>query len=323
MNIGSVKLENQTILAPLAGITNLPFRLLAKEAGCALVCTEMISAHGLVNKSSKTERLMDSLPEEKPLSVQIFGSDPAIMAEAAGIVESSGADIIDINFGCSVRKIVRNGSGAALMKTPKAAETLIKSVRKTIRIPLTIKLRTGWNPTGDQAFEISEIAEACGVDAITIHPRTATQAFSGRADWSIITALKKRVRIPVIGNGDIFSATDAIDMLEKTHCDAVMIGRMAIGNPIIFPQVLARIRGEEKPEADLNHHFEIMTRYVQKSVKYFGEEIACRMMRSRLCWFAKGLRNSSKFRQSINHISTESEALCRIEAFKESLQTKK
>ncbi len=320
MKIGSVTLENQTILAPLAGITNLPFRLLAKEAGCALVCTEMVSAHGLVNKSSKTERLMDSLPEEKPLSVQIFGSDPAIMAEAAGLAESSGADIVDINFGCSVRKIVKNGSGAALMKAPKTAEAIIKSVRKAVRIPLTIKLRTGWNPTGNQAYEISEIAEACGVDAIAIHPRTATQAFSGRADWSIITALKKRVRIPVIGNGDIFSAKDAISMLEQTHCDGVMIGRTAIGNPIIFSQVLARIRGEEEPEADLDHHFDIMIRYLQESIKYFGEEIACRMMRSRLCWFSKGLRNSSQFRKSINHISTETEALQRIEAFKNSLQ---
>jgi tRNA-dihydrouridine synthase B len=323
MQIGSVTLENQTILAPLAGISNLPFRLLAKEAGCALVCTEMVSAHGLVNKSSKTERLMDSLPEEKPLSVQIFGSDPAIMAEAAGLVESSGADIVDINFGCSVRKIVKNGSGAALMNTPKTAEALIKSVRNAIRIPLTIKLRTGWDPTGDQAFEISEIAEACGVDAIAIHPRTANQAFGGHADWSIIAALKKRVHIPVIGNGDVFSAQDAINMLEQTHCDAVMIGRTAIGNPIIFSQVLARIRGEEEPEADLDHHFEIMTRYLQESVKYLGEEIACKMMRSRLCWFAKGLRNSSQFRKSINHISTEAEALQRIEAFKDSLQVKK
>jgi nifR3 family TIM-barrel protein len=323
MNIGSVTLENQTILAPLAGISNLPFRLLAKEAGCALVCSEMVSAHGLVKKSQKTERLMDSLPEEKPLSVQIFGSDPDIMAEAAGLVESSGADIVDINFGCSVRKIVKNGSGVALMKAPKTSEVLIKSVRNAVRIPLTIKLRTGWNPTGDQAFEISEIAEACGVDAIAIHPRTATQAFSGRADWSIITTLKKRVRIPVIGNGDIFNAHDAISMLAQTHCDAVMIGRKAIGNPFIFPQVLARIRGEEEPEADLDQRFEIMIRYLQESVKYFGEEIACRMMRSRLCWFAKGLRNSSQFRKSINHISTETEALQRIEAFKESLQVKK
>jgi len=320
MQIGSVTLKNKTILAPLAGITNLPFRLLAKQAGCALVCSEMVSAHGLVNKSKKTEQLLDSVPEEKPLSVQIFGSDPEIMAEAARSVECYGADIIDINFGCSIKKIMKNGSGVALMRMPKTAEALIKAVRNAIRIPLTIKLRTGWNPTGNQAFEISEIAEACGVDAIVIHPRTAAQGFSGHADWSIIAALKRRVGIPVIGNGDIFSAQDAIRMFRETSCDAVMIGRMAIGNPHIFHQVLASIRGEEVPPADADHHFRIMTRYLQESVKYFGEELACRMMRSRLGWFSKGLRNSSQFRKSINRISTEAEALQRIEAFKESLQ---
>jgi tRNA-dihydrouridine synthase B len=320
MQIGSVRLKNKTILAPLAGITNLPFRLLAKEAGCALVCSEMVSAHGLLHKSIKTGQLLDSLPKEKPLSVQIFGCDPEIMAEAARVVESSGADIIDINFGCSVKKIVKNGSGVSLMKMPKTAAALIKAVRNAVRIPLTIKLRSGWNPSGNQAFEIAEIAEACGVDAITIHPRTATQGFSGHADWSIITALKRRVGIPVIGNGDISSAQDAIKMLEETRCDAVMIGRMAIGNPYIFRQVLAHIRGEQVPAADLDHHFKIMIRYLQESVKYFGEELACRMMRSRLGWFSKGLRHSSQFRKSINRISTEAEALERIEQFKKSLQ---
>jgi nifR3 family TIM-barrel protein len=322
MKIGSVTLENKTILAPLAGITNLPFRLLAKKAGCGLVCSEMISAHGLVNKSKRTRQMLDSLPEEKPLSVQIFGSQPDIMAEAARAVESSGADIIDINFGCSVRKIIKTGSGAALMKTPEAAEAVIKAVRKSVRTPLTIKLRTGWNPTGDQAFKISQIAESCGIDAITIHPRTANQGFSGHSDWTIIAKLKMLVNVPVIGNGDIFCADDAIAMLEQTRCDAVMIGRMAIGNPWIFSQVLARMRGEAEPAVDLEKRFEIMTQYMQESVKYFGEEIACRMMRSRLCWFAKGLRNSSQFRKTINHISTQDEALQRIEAYKQSLQSK-
>jgi nifR3 family TIM-barrel protein len=207
------------------------------------------------------------------------------------------------------------------MKAPQAAEAVIKAVRKAVRIPLTIKLRTGWNPTGNQAFEISKIAEFCGVDAITIHPRTASQGFSGQCDWTIIAELKNRVNVPVIGNGDIFCADDALAMVEQTRCDAVMIGRMAIGNPWIFSHVLARLQGETEPEADLQSRFEIMTRYMQESVKYFGEEIACRMMRSRLCWFAKGLRNSSQFRKSINQISTESEALQRIEAYKEYLQT--
>jgi tRNA-dihydrouridine synthase B len=320
MQIGSVTLENQTILAPLAGITNLPFRLLAKEAGCAMVCSEMVSARGLVNRSKKTAQLLDSRPEEKPLSVQIFGSDPEVMAEAAGVVESCGADIIDINFGCSVKKIIQTGSGSALMRTPQTAEEIIKSVRKAVGIPLTIKLRTGWNPSGSQAVEISKIAENCGVDAVAIHPRTATQRFSGLADWSIIAALKEKIGIPVIGNGDIFCADDALKMLAQTGCDAVMIGRGAIGNPWIFRQILARTRGDAAYKADLNQRFEMMKRYLQESVNYFGEEIACRMMRSRLCWFTKGLRNSSQFRKTINHVSSEVEALQRIEAFRNSLQ---
>lgn len=320
MNIGSVKLENKTILAPLAGITNLPFRLIAKEAGCGLVCSEMVSAHGLVNHSTRTQQLLDSRPEEKPLSVQIFGSQPEVMAEAARLVESAGADVIDINFGCAVRKIIKTGSGAALMRAPDTAAAVIRAVREAVAIPLTVKLRSGWDPTGDQAFEISKIAESCGVDAIAIHPRTATQGFSGHADWAIIREIKKRVAIPVIGNGDIFSAEDAIAMLAQTECDAIMIGRMAIGNPWIFPHVRARMRGETEPEVEPDQRFDIMRRYLQESVKYFGEEIACRMMRSRLCWFAKGLRNSSQFRKSINHISTQTEALQRIEAYQESLQ---
>ncbi len=183
MQIGSLTLENNSALAPLAGITNLPFRLLAKEAGCGLVCSEMISSHGLVYKSEKTIKMLDSTPEEKPLSVQLFGAKPEIMAEAAAIVESNGADIVDINFGCSVRKVIRTGSGAALMRTPDLAEDLLKAVRRAIRIPLTIKIRSGWDASGDQAVNISRIAENCGADAITVHPRTAGQLFSGRAEW--------------------------------------------------------------------------------------------------------------------------------------------
>ncbi|MDX1707097.1 MAG: tRNA dihydrouridine synthase DusB [Desulfobacterales bacterium] len=320
MQIGSLKLENQTVLAPLAGITNLPFRLLAKEAGCALVCSEMVSAHGLVNESYRTQQLLDSQPQEKPLSVQIFGSQPDVMAEAARLVEASGADILDINFGCAVRKIIKTGSGVALMRTPDTAAAVMREVRKAVSIPLTVKLRSGWDPTGNQAFEIAKIAESCGVDAIAIHPRTANQGFSGRADWTVIKELKKRVAVPVIGNGDICSADDAIAMLAQTGCDAIMIGRMAIGNPWIFSHVRARLLGEAEPQVGLEQQFELMRRYLQASVKYFGEEIACRMMRSRLCWFAKGLRNSSQFRKSINHISTQAEALQRIEAYQVSLQ---
>jgi nifR3 family TIM-barrel protein len=309
MKIGSLTLDNNVILAPLAGISNLPFRILAKEAGCGLVCSEMVSANGLVRKSKKTNQLLDSLPAEKPLSVQIFGSDPVVMAEAAKIVEASGADIVDVNFGCSVKKVIKTGSGIALMKTPEQSEALLKAVRKSIRIPLTIKMRTGWDKSGTQAVGLAEMAEACGVDAIAVHPRTATQGFAGQADWSIIAAIKERVNIPVIGNGDIFAAEDAVKMQQETSCDAVMVGRKAIGSPWIFSQVLARIKGEKMPSVDLGQRFAITKRYLQRSVRYVGEEQACRMMRSRLCWFVKGLPHSSQFRRSINHISSEIEAL--------------
>ncbi len=320
MQIGNLTLDNNVILAPLAGITNLPFRLMAKASGCGLVCSEMISANGLVYQSGKTEQMLNSAPEEKPVSVQIFGSDSGIMAEAAAIVESKGADIVDINFGCSVRKVIKTGSGVALMRTPDQTKALLGAVRKAIRIPLTIKIRSGWDPSGAQALTISEIAENCGVDAITVHPRTAGQLFSGRADWSIIAAVKKKVSIPVIGNGDITSGHDAVRMLAETGCDAVMIGRKAIGNPAIFSRVLAQINGDEETAEDISRRFDLMIRYLQASVEYIGEEQACRMMRSRLGWFTKGLHKSSHFREAIKHLSSESEGVELIKAYREELK---
>jgi len=319
MQIGSLTLKNNTILAPLAGITNLPFRLLAKEAGCALVCSEMISSHGLVYKSEKTAKMLDSTPEEKPLSVQLFGARPGIMGEAAAIVESSGAEIVDINFGCSVRKIIKTGSGAALMRTPDLAQDLLKAVRRAIRIPLTIKIRSGWDASGEQAVRISRIAENCGVDAVAVHPRTAGQLFGGRADWSIIAAVKAKVSIPVIGNGDIKSAGDAERMLAETGCDGVMIGRKAIGDPDIFSRVVARINGEEAVDEGFDRRFDFMSRYLRTSVKYIGEEQACRMMRSRLGWFTKGMHKSSQFREAIKQLSSEAEGIELINAYRDEL----
>jgi nifR3 family TIM-barrel protein len=319
MKIGAITLSENTVLAPLAGITNLPFRVMIKKSGCGLVCSEMVSANGLVHQSQKTIEMLASVPEEKPLSVQIFGSAPSIMAEAARMVAESGADILDINFGCSVKKIIKCGAGAALMKTPTLSEKILTAVRAAIDIPLTIKFRTGWEPSGKQAIEIAKIAEGCGVDAITVHPRTATQGFRGMADRSIIRAVKEIVQIPVIGNGDILCAKDAIEMMRETGCDGVMIGRAAIGNPWIFSQTLELMRNGQPPEPDLRARFEVMETYLTSSVRYFGELHACRMMRSRLCWFVKGLRFSSNFRESIKQVSTESEALFLIREYLGSL----
>jgi nifR3 family TIM-barrel protein len=309
VRIGSVSLNTITVFAPLAGITNLPLRLLAKAEGCGLVCSEMISAKGLVHRQQKTLAMLESHPDEKPLSIQIFGAEPRVMAEAAKIVEASGADLLDINFGCSVKKVIKTGSGVVLMKEPVLAGDILKSVRKAIQIPLTIKIRSGWDPTGDQAVLISKIAEDMGVDAVTVHPRTAGQGFSGHSDWTLIRRIKDSVRLPVIGNGDILQAGDALAMIEQTGCDAVMVGRAAFGNPWIFSEITAMLEGRTLSPVTPEKRFDTMTRYLQASVLHLGEKQACFFMRSRLGWFAKGLPHSAKFREALKTITTQALAL--------------
>ncbi len=315
MKIADISLGNQTVLAPLAGITNLPFRLLAKSAGCALVYSEMISANGLVHGSKKTMAMLHSAGAERPLSVQIFGAEPQIMAEAAGIVEASGADIVDINFGCAVKKVVKTGAGVALMQDLKRAEALLCAVRRAVSTPLTIKIRTGWDRSGKQALDLCRIAEACGVDAVAVHPRTATQGFFGRADWAVIEAVKQSIRLPVIGNGDVRSPFDAAAMLDRTGCDAVMVGRAAVGDPLIFRQILEVIEGKPPRPTTPSERIRIMVRYLEDSVAHIGETHACRMMRSRLGWFVRGLPGASRFRGSITQLETRGEMLEAIAGF--------
>lgn len=317
MKIGSLVLDPPTVLAPLAGITNLPFRLLAREAGCGLVTTEMVSADGLVHGSAATFDLLRSLPQEKPLAVQIFGAEPARMAEAATIVEASGADVVDINFGCAVRKVVQSGAGVALMREPRRAEAILRTVRKAVKIPLTIKIRSGWDRTGRDALAIGEMAEACGVDALTLHPRTAAQKFSGQADWALIAALKQRLRIPVVGNGDIRRAEDAVRMMAATGCDAVMIGRCAIGYPQVFSEVAACLAGRPRPGPDFNQRIEVMRRFITVSAACFGEVRTARLMRTRLAWFGKGMRSSAGLRRAAGRITSVAEALALINAYQQ------
>lgn len=320
MKIGTIELHSNTVLAPLAGITNLPLRLLAKEAGCGLVCSEMISANGLVYGSGRTHQMLASVPEEKPLSVQIFGSRPDLMAEAAAMVADSGADILDINFGCSVRKVLKTGSGSALMKDAALARDVMGAVRKAVCIPLTIKIRSGWTPTGEQALDIARLAQDCGVDAVAVHPRTATQGFRGCADWSVIARVRDHVDIPVIGNGDIETPAHAMKMMAETGCDAVMVGRAAMANPWIFSQIADLQQGREFTPPSLEKRFAIMLRYLQASVCHIGEVPACRMMRSRLGWFVKGLAHASQFRESIKRVETEAEIVDRIRAYQRLLE---
>ncbi|MFO7706742.1 MAG: tRNA dihydrouridine synthase DusB [Desulfobacterales bacterium] len=315
MQIGPLTLENPVILAPLAGITNLPFRILAREAGCALVFSEMVSADGLVYGSQNTFELLRSLPAEKPLAVQIFGSDPARMAEAAAAVEASGADVLDINFGCAVKKVLKTGSGAALMRAPKRAETILTAVRRAVRIPLTVKLRSGWESSAAQAFELGAIAEGCGVDAVTIHPRTAVQKFSGRADWRVIAALKARLRIPVIGNGDVACADDAARMMAETGCDAVMVGRRAIGYPRIFTEIASRLRNAPAPPEAAGERAAVMRRFLEMSLTCYGPQNACALMRHRLGWFTKGVRGGAALRCAAAGITSLDQARELIEGF--------
>lgn len=319
MQIGDVKLPNQLILAPLAGVTHMPFRLLAREAGCGLVCSEMISSNGLHFGSQETWEMLVMSAAEKPVSVQLFGQHPEIMAEAATMVEARGADIIDVNFGCAVKKVLKTGAGASLMKDLDRAERILTAMRKAIRIPLTIKMRSGWEASGRQAVALARIAEACGVDAVTVHPRTAGQKFRGCADWELIKTLKNAVTIPVIGNGDIKTPLDVLKMLESTNCDGVMIGRAAIGNPRIFTQALAAINREPIPPVDPMAQFNMMHRYMDQMITLFGEKKACRMLRSRLGWFSRGLPASSVFRRAITRIRSRDEALSFIEIYRRHL----
>ena len=318
-SIGTVTIANRTVLAPLAGITNLPFRLLAKAGGAGLVCSEMISANGLVYDSRKTRAMLDTAAGERPLSIQIFGADPAIMAEAAQMVQNTGADILDINFGCSVRKIVKTGAGIALMREPARAAAVLAAVRRAVSIPLTIKIRSGWTADGAQAETIARIAADGGVDALAVHPRTASQGFAGRADWPLIARIKARVKIPVIGNGDVTTAEDARRMLVETGCDAVMVGRAAIGNPWIFSQITDLLANGTFTDASRQERRATMRRYASTTARYCGEAVGCRMLRSRLGWFVKGLPHNGRFREGIKHLSTEAEAMAAIDAYFDSL----
>ncbi|CCK81763.1 tRNA dihydrouridine synthase DusB [Desulfobacula toluolica] len=320
LKIHDLKIHGKTFLAPLAGITNLPFRLLVKECGCAIVCSEMISAKGIFYNSEKTLTLLSSKKEEIPLSVQLFGSDPDSMARAAKVVQDlEVAAIIDINFGCSVKKVVKQGAGVALMKDPKLSETILTAVRKATCLPLTIKIRSGWDHSGHQAFNIAQIAQNAGVDAIAMHPRTASQGFKGTANWDLIKELKQRVSVPVIGNGDINCVEDAIRMIAHTKCDAVMVGRAAMTNPFILSQIddfLETGSYQTPSEQDI---FKIMKRLTQMYVEYFGEQPACRMLRGRLSWFVKGLPGCSDFRKNLSRIDSMNHALELIKEFETKL----
>jgi nifR3 family TIM-barrel protein len=264
----------------------------------------MISANGLIRKSKKTFEYLQSTPDDKPLGVQIFGADPLIIAQAARIVEGSGADLIDINMGCPVKKVIKAGAGAAIMKEPDRASRIIREVKKAVGVPVTVKIRSGWNSSSINAVEIARIAEDAGADAIIIHARTVDQGFGGVANWNIIAQVKKTVRIPVIGNGDIRQPRDAIRMLKETSCDSVMVGRSALGNPWIFKGIMQLCSGmKEEYIPSLEERLKIIQSHWEMETKFLGVKSANKTFRKHLLWYTKGLENSARFRQLAGKLS--------------------
>ena len=308
MKIGNVELKNAIALAPMAGVTDLPFRLLCKEQGCGLMYTEMVSAKALLYKNRNTKPLLETRPEEEPVAVQLFGSDPEIMSEMALQLEEGPYAIIDVNMGCPVPKIVNNGEGSALMKDPKLAEQILTAMVKKLHKPVTVKFRKGFNDSNINAVEFAKMAESCGVAAVAVHGRTREQYYSGKADWDIIRQVKAAVSIPVIGNGDVTTGEQAIRMREETGCDGVMIGRGAQGNPWIFRELLEYEKTGKLPERPSPEVIrETMLRHARLQMEYKGDFIGIREMRKHVAWYTKGMKGSSKLRDEINRTESYEE----------------
>jgi len=306
MKIGTLDIANPVLLAPMAGITDLPYRLIMKRFGAALVFTEMVSANGLFFSGQGTLDLLRSVPEERPLGVQLFGDDPEHLAAAARQVEPA-SDLIDLNCGCPVRKVVGSGAGSALLRDPAKVAKIVAAVRRVTSLPLTIKLRSGWDNDQRNYLEIARLAEAEGVDAITLHPRTRSQMFAGRANWQEITELKQRAGVPVIASGDLFTADDAIAVMEQTGCDAVMVARGGYGNPWLISQILARLQGRTVPPPEAAERLAVASEHLQLFLETFGPARTLGHMRKHLCWYTHGLAHAAVFRQRINQARTVGE----------------
>jgi len=318
--IGDVNIPNRVFAAPMAGVADKAFRILAKECGCGLVYTEMINDMGLIYKQARTEKLADIKGEMPPVAIQLFGSDPERMGEAAQIAETMGADLIDLNMGCPTPKIVRNGAGAALLNDISRCRQIIRAVNRAVKVPVTVKMRSGWDQEHLNYMELGGVAEQEGAKAVTLHARDRMQFYSGHADWSQIARLKKNLSIPVIGNGDITCPGDAVKMINETGCDAVMIGRASLGNPFIFGQTVELLEtGTVIDAPTVSERMDMAKRQLTLSISFKGEYTAVREMRKHLGWYVKGMPGAAHIRLEINQASDSKTMLGLIEKIKNGL----
>lgn len=316
MKIGNIDLENNVFLAPMAGVTDMPFRILCKEQGCGLVYSEMVSAKGMHYNDKKSESLTKLDEREMPAAVQIFGSDPILMGEIASRLDSSNASFIDINMGCPTPKITKNGEGSALMLKPALVGEIVKSVSQATDKPVTVKIRKGWDEANVNAVEIAKIAEENGAKAIGVHGRTREQFYSGKADWEIIAKVKEAVGIPVIGNGDIVTAKDAQSMMKQTGCDAIMIGRGAQGNPWIFRKVINYLeKGEIVPDTTNEEKLDTILGHMKMLIELKGEHTGVLEMRKHIAWYLKGMKNSGVVKEKVFRLSGKDEIMELLQNF--------
>ena len=315
LKIGNVELENNLILAPMAGVTNLPFRIICKDYGAGMVCTEMASAKAMFHNDQKTKRLFNTEGEKRPISFQVFGSELESIAYAVKYM-SDFADIIDINMGCPAPKVVKNGDGSKLLLDLEKAKQIIETAVQNSKVPVTVKFRKGWDKENIVAVEIAQIAEQAGASAVTIHGRTKSEFYTGKADWDIIKKVKQSVHIPVIGNGDVTDEESALAMFEQTGVDGIMIGRGSFGNPWIFRNIKHYLQtGEKLPQPTNQERLQVMEKHIQLAVEEKGEDVAIKELRKHISWYTKNLKNSSEFRNSINKIEKKDELISTIEEY--------